>query len=164
MMTGSHTWAAGTRRKNGSLSFKWCSEAFYSGWLWSPCGETMRSANIALAIVALLLTTSRVILFSSYCQQNRCLFNLYLSCQVLCVATVLTPTELPVFCFPSLCFFGCVFPQHLAVLTQHVCFPGSPFLCLPGLFWAAQRCACHFNVKLSSEVNRVLRGLRTSCR
>lgn len=42
----------------------------------------MHSANIALAIVALPLTTNLVILFSSLCHQKYCLFNLCLSFQV----------------------------------------------------------------------------------
>lgn len=43
------------------------------------CGDTMHALNIALAVVALPLTTLLVILFSSWCHQNHSLFNLNLS-------------------------------------------------------------------------------------
>lgn len=77
--------------------------------LWSFCGETIHSVNITLVTVALLLTTNLVILFSSLCQQNRCLLNLYLSCQVL---YDLPYSELLIFHFLSSCFFHYLFFQR----------------------------------------------------
>lgn len=65
-----------------ALTLNGAASHFTLGPLWSLCGETMHSANIALAVVALPLTTNLVILFSSLCHQKYCLFNLCLSRQV----------------------------------------------------------------------------------
>lgn len=117
-----HIWLM---KENDCLYFK----SFCFGWLWSLCGETRHSANIALAALALQLTAILVMLFPSLCQQNCCLPNLYI-------------------CAVKFCALQLYSERPLLQLSFSSAACGATELTQNPLVWIVHRQECHSSEKL----------------